>query len=121
MPDQTKDILYSDIFFARQPIFDRGGSIWGYELLYRRSADCRMAQIDDFDLATASVATAGLVCPDTDFNPSKRIFINYTEKLLLNGAPKGLPPGVTVVEVLESVTASSEVIEAIIDLKQEAI
>jgi EAL and modified HD-GYP domain-containing signal transduction protein len=119
MPDQTQDSLYSDIFFARQPIFDRGGSIWGYELLYRKSADCRTAQIDDYDLATACVATAGLVCPDTDYKPSKRIFINYTEKLLLNGAPKGLPPGITVVEVLESVTASPEVIKAIIELKQE--
>lgn len=119
MSDQTQDSLYSDIFFARQPIFDRSGSIWGYELLYRKSADCRTAQIDDYDLATACVATAGLVCPETDFKPSKRIFINYTEKLLLNGAPKGLPPGVTVVEVLESVSASPEVIKAIIELKQE--
>ena len=119
MSNQPPDSLYSDIFFARQPIFDRSGSIWGYELLYRKSADCRTAEIDDYDLATACVATAGLVCPDTDFKPSKRIFINYTEKLLLDGAPRGLPPGVTVVEVLESVTASPEVIKAIIELKQE--
>lgn len=93
MSNQTQDSLYSAVFFDRQPIFDRSGSIWGYELLYRKSADCRTAQIDDYDLATACVATAGLVCPDTKFKPSKRIFINYTEKLLLNGAPKGLPRG----------------------------
>ncbi|OMH39774.1 EAL and HDOD domain-containing protein [Motiliproteus sp. MSK22-1] len=119
MSNKASDSIYSDIFFARQPIFDRAGTVWGYELLYRKSADCREAIIDDYDLATASVATSGLVCPDTDYTPSKRVFINYTEKLLLNGAPKGLPPAITVVEVLETVTASPEVIQAVIDLKQD--
>lgn len=119
MSDDSQENIYSDIYFARQPVFDRAGSVWGYELLYRRSADCQTAVIDDYDLATASVITSGLVCTETDYNPSKRVLINYTEKLLLNGAPRGLPPAITVVEVLEDVTSSPEVIDAIIKLKQD--
>ncbi len=118
MPSSPSDSIYSEFFFARQPVFDRNGAVWGYELLYRKTADCQTAIIDDHDLATASVATGGLLCEETDYTPNRRVLINYSEKMLLNGIPKGLPPAVTVVEVVETVSASEPVINAVIDLKQ---
>ena len=43
-----------DAFIARQPIFDKSMTIYGYELLYRQSADNFFSGIDD-DQATAEL------------------------------------------------------------------
>ena len=50
---------------------------------------------------------------------SKKICVNFTEKLLLDGAPHGLPSTVAVIEILEDVIPSQALIEKLIVYKQE--
>ncbi len=44
----------SDVFVARQPIFDGQLDLWGYELLFRRANE-HVAVIEDNDEATSTV------------------------------------------------------------------
>ena len=111
--------IYDHFFVARQPIFHENGQIWGYELLFRSGPEYQIATISDGDLATFSVATSGFIRSQEDIDQSKKICVNFTEQLLLQGAPRGLPSTVTVIEVLEDVIPSDTVIEKLIAYKQE--
>ena len=110
---------FDPFFVARQPIFDNANKVWGYELLFRSAPGHETAQINDEDLATICVATCGFIKAQEDTDLNKKICINFTENLILQGVPRGLPPTVTVIEVLENIEPSPQIIEAIIKLKQE--
>ena len=111
--------LTEPFFVARQPIFNLAGKVWGYELLFRSNSEQEWIEIEDPELATFAVSTCGFIRTQVDTDQDKKVFINFPEKLILDRAPIGLPPTVTVVEILESVEPSPEVIEAVIALKQE--
>jgi len=115
------NVTDKDEFFyvAKQPILDRELRTYGYELLFRSGLDEKAAVIKDADFATGDVATYGFVRSQEDINQSKRIFINFTESLILEGAPRALPSSVTVIEVLENIASSPEIMEELIKLKQE--
>jgi EAL and modified HD-GYP domain-containing signal transduction protein len=106
-------------FWVNLPIFYQHGEIWGYELLFRSGPNYDTASIKDEDLATFSVATSGFIKSQEDLDQTKKICINFPESLLKQGAPNGLPPAVTVIEVLENVSPSDQLIEALIGYKQE--
>lgn len=110
---------YFYYYLARQPIFDRCGNTYGYELLFRSEAGIDTALIDDGDFATMRMATSGFIKSQELADQSKRIFVNFTERLILEGAPRALPPSVTVVEVLEDTIPLPPVTAEIIRLKQD--
>ncbi len=116
---ENEKLNYDVYYVAKQPIFDRDCKTYGYELLFRSGAEDNVARIENPDLATINVVTCGFVKSQESVQKSKRIFINFTEALILTGAPRALPPTVTVVEVLEDVEPSPEVMEEIVKLKQE--
>ena len=111
--------ILDHFYVARQPIFNNTGEIWGYELLYRSGSDTQAAVITNQDIATLCVATCGFTQSQEYCDQTKKICINFTEKLILQGAPRGLPPSVTVIKVLEDTKPSREIIEILIELKQE--
>lgn len=111
--------IYDQFFVARQPILNEKGRIWGYELLFRSGPEYEMASITDGDHATFSVATSGFIKSQEDLDQNTKMCVNFTEQLLLQGAPQGLPSTVTVIEVLEDVIPSKQVIEKLIVYKQE--
>lgn len=119
MSGVTQESSYEAFCIARQPIIDRNGNTYGYELLFRNGADKTIAIIDDQNAATIAVATCGFLRVQESVDQSKRLFINFTEQLLLNGAPRALPSSVVVIEVLEDIQFSPELFEALIALKQE--
>lgn len=111
--------LYDTFYVARQPILDRDLNTFGYELLYRKGAGHTTAIIEDPEWATVCVATCGFIKSQESLNQSKRIFINFTEQLIIQGAPRAMPPSVTVVEILEDILPSPELLDEIIKLKQD--
>ncbi len=109
-----------DYFYvARQPIFDCDGRTFGYELLFRKNAEGTNAEIDNADLATINVVTCGFIKSQENINQTKRIFINFTENMLLAGAPRALPPTTAVIEILEDIVPSPDVVQELLKLKQE--
>lgn len=119
MNQKTSESIFDHFFVARQPIFLEHGKIWGYELLFRGGPEVNQANIVDADLATFIVSTCGFIRTQEDLDQSKKVCINFTERALFDGAPRGLPPTVTVIEVLENIQPSERLIEALIGYKQE--
>lgn len=73
-----------DIFVARQPVFDRNLSVYGYELLFRANTEENQAVILGGDEASAHVMMSafgdmGL----SDVVGDALAFVNFTEGLLL--------------------------------------
>jgi EAL and modified HD-GYP domain-containing signal transduction protein len=106
-------------FIARQPIFDRHGKVYAYELLFRSGLhnyfDC-----DDQDHAAASViANSSLLFGLTEMTSNSKAFINCTRKVLLENYMSVLPKELAVVEILEHVEPDAEIVEACRRLKDQ--
>jgi c-di-GMP-related signal transduction protein len=100
-----------DVFVARQPIFDRRGEVVAYELLYRSGLRNALPEGMDLDLASAKVICDALSVFGYDVLLDKRPgYVNASEKVLLEGWYRVLPPGNTVVEVLETVRPTQEIV-----------
>lgn len=112
--------IYTNTFFARQPIFNARKSVWGYELFYRGSSEATVASFNDKDVATLTViANALMNMTKKGDDPGKKVLIHFTRESILREIPLALPPETTVVEVDESFGSDPKVLEALIKLKKE--
>lgn len=104
-------------FVARQPIFNRKNDVVAYELLFRSGHEDNYDGIDG-DKATMNVISNSFYSSDlkTIIN-DKRVFINFTEKLIKEELATILPPKRVIVEILENVEPNSEIIAACKNLK----
>ena len=108
-----------DIFVARQPIFDRNKEVAAYELLFRESMENYMSKDVDGDQATTSVLSRSFMNLGLEsVSSGKKVFINFTENLLLKQIPSIFPADKTVVEILEDVKPSKDIIDAVLKLKE---
>lgn len=117
--DKNTQKIYEHFYVARQPIFDRSGGQFGFELLFRSDLDMDRAVITDQDFATICVATSGFIDSQDIIGHPLKVCINFTERLLLEGAPRALPASVTVIEILEHVSPSPRILTEINTLKSE--
>lgn len=105
---------------ARQPIFDRELRIFGFELLFRSSPFENFFRFPDADRAVESLIHDSLHVFGLDrLSAGRWAFVNLTEKPLLRGIARQLPKERVVVEILETVRATKEVIAACRSLKEE--
>lgn len=105
---------------ARQPIFDRDASVWGYELLFRRPPDTTQFPSDvDSSIATSSVISDGFSIVQPVLLPDQKVLINFTAELLLEQIPSVLPAAQCGVEILETVRPSKDVIRYLLELKRD--
>jgi len=109
---------HEDVFVARQPIFDRKQHVWGYELLFRASAQAQTAQMADSDMATTQVIADGFVLAHSGMDPGQRVLINFPENLLLQDAAFALPKDICIIEILENVEPRPDVLDALGRLKR---
>lgn len=101
-----------EIFIARQPIYDRNQSVYGYELLYR-NGNIHNSADKNGDRETLDVLVNSFFNFDIEeLTYRKFCFINFTEKLLISGIPANFPPQQLVIEVLETISPSDEVVKA---------
>jgi c-di-GMP-related signal transduction protein len=101
-----------DLFIARQPIFDEQWNVVAYEVLYRSGFTDVYDGTDDRN-STAKVINAVFYSHDSErIVNGKRAFINFPQSLLIDGGPTILPPESTVIEILESVEPTPEIIRA---------
>lgn len=108
-----------DAYVARQPIFDRRKKIFGYELLFR-DATARFDPNVHGDIATSTVLGNSFFNIGMDnLIGDKKSFINFTQNLLLRKTPLLLPRKETVVEILESVEPTPELVEACRELSRK--
>jgi c-di-GMP phosphodiesterase len=102
-----------DIFVARQPIFDAKRNVVAYELLYRSDGVTSSAQGDNPQAMSSSVLVDGVIGLGLEaLTDGHLAYINLSEEMLLTGAAELLDPSSVVIEILESVPPTPEIIEA---------
>ena len=109
MPDN--DLL--DVFLGRQPILDRNQQLFAYELLFRSGSavDANFASFVDGNQATATVISNAF----TEFSMADALgpyqgFIKVDHGLLFSDLIYALPPHCVVLEIIETVTATPEML-----------
>jgi EAL and modified HD-GYP domain-containing signal transduction protein len=108
----------SDVFVARQPIFDRGLQVVGYELLFRDGPADR-AVITSADGATAAVVlNAFTEIGLQQIVGTKTAWVNVSREFVLGGFAGSLPPGLVLLEILEDQLIDDRLISAISELKR---
>ena len=106
------------LYVARQPIFDRRGRVYGYELLYRAGQDDQSFSGAPVQ-ATARILSEGIAGLNLDvLCHGRRAFLNMPLDVLLLDAANGLPANQAVLEILEDVPVTPEVIAVCRSLRQ---
>ena len=106
-----------DIFLARQAIFDSNNKSVAYELLFRNSKENKFDFSVDADTATMKLISNCMSLGLGQLTNDKRAFINFTNGLIKNGYPSVLPKECIVVEILESVKPTKEILFELNKLK----
>jgi c-di-GMP phosphodiesterase len=107
-----------EVWVARQPIYDASMAVAAYELLYRASPSSRKAQIGDPSGATLEVITGAALEIGLDrLAGGLPVHINFPQELLVKLPDLPLQAGHVVIEVLEDVRASPQVLQGIRTLR----
>lgn len=102
---------------ARQPIYDGNTEVAAYELLFRRGADGFAGDVNLADSATAltnALVELGL----EQLVGARPAFVNIPVELLLSDCLLVLPSDRVVIELLETIEPTLEVIQAVKKLKE---
>jgi len=109
----------SQIFIARQPIYDRDMGVHAYELLFRAN-DSEHAEFTDGEQATSQLLINALLEIGLPRLVGRHpAFVNLTERFIVEGLPNAMKPEQVVLEVLEDVLPGPELLAALQRLKQE--
>lgn len=108
-----------DIFIARQGIYDCEEKVVAYELLYRNSTiNSFNSEIED-ELATYQVIENINSFGIDNLTNNKIGFVNFPEKLINKNIATLLPKDKVVIEILENVNPTEEVIKNLNNLKKQ--
>jgi c-di-GMP-related signal transduction protein len=98
-------------FVARQTILTADEKVFGYELLFRDGVENFFRHVDADAASRSTLNTSTLVGLDV-LCDGHRAFLNCTRDVLLKDYIMLLPPGQTVIEILETVPADDLVVAA---------
>ncbi len=107
-----------DVFMARQPIYDVTMQVHAYELLFRRGDTAGAGEVglaDSASILTNAVVELGL----EHLVGNRQAFVNIPYELLMSDCIQLLPPDRVVIELLETIEPTPEVIKAVIRLKEQ--
>jgi len=100
-------------FIARQAILDRSKNTFAYELLYRNSFE-NFYSCTDEEQATSQIIFQNHIFGDlANICSQKKAFLNLDEKSILAKVPLLLDKKTVVVELLETINVTPEVIKAV--------
>lgn len=107
-----------EAFVGRQPIFTRNQEIFAYELLYRNNQTNLYPGIDGDKATIDVIINSYLNIGMKELSNGKPCFINFTEKLLHLKIPTFFHPSEIVVEILESIEITKELVDICKELKR---
>jgi c-di-GMP-related signal transduction protein len=102
-------------YLARQPIMDLRGNVHGYELLFRAGPE--MAFRGNGDIATRTMLDNTVIFGLEKLTGGLPAFVNCTRESLTEELVNVLPPSMTVLEILETLEPTPELIAACRKLK----
>lgn len=110
--------MSSNAYIARQPIVDVKHHLFAYELLFRHSATALSARIDtDVDAGISVIANTLMNMGTEWLLKGKLAFVNMETSMLMSSFSTLLPAEKVVIEVLETVQATPEVLDRLDELK----
>jgi len=101
------------VFIGRQPILDRHGKLYAYELLHRGSDTPASADHDGDRMSSDVLLNALLEVSGRKINASHPVFINVTRNVLLHGGLDSLPSERVGLEVLETASVDQRLLDRI--------
>ncbi len=111
MPTETVHAHRARAAVGRQPIVDRTGAVYGYEVLHRPTGSLPVPS--DGDRKTAEVLLNTLTLGLEALVGDKAVFVNADRAVLTGELAVALPPRRTVIEVLETVELDTEVVDGV--------
>jgi EAL and modified HD-GYP domain-containing signal transduction protein len=110
-----------DIFIARQPIFDTRQNVYGYELLYRQGAQTNVfnSAVDADEASSKVMVDSFLDIGIHKITDGKKAFVNFTKNLIINESATLFPKDTLVVEVLETIRPTPEIVDKCKSLKNK--
>jgi c-di-GMP-related signal transduction protein len=104
-------------YVARQAILDSNRTLRAYELLFRDSFENRCPE-EDPNVASKKTMDTAVLYGLNALSDGYEIFLNCTDDLVVEGLPTLFPPEKTVVEILETAEATTELVGACASLKR---
>lgn len=108
-----------DVHIARQPIFDIHKKLFAYELLFRQTLGLGLGEVSGDRATTSLLSTTFLTEGIEKISGNKPCFVNFTKNLLTREIPASFPKNKIIVEILEDVPPTIEVLEACRALSQQ--
>jgi len=105
------------MFIARQPIFNAQLEVFGYELLFRLNSQSTQFGGVSSQGATAMVITGLFESGLENLIEDKIAFINFDEIFIHSEAVELIKPDRMIVEMLENIEVSVNLIERLVDIK----
>jgi EAL and modified HD-GYP domain-containing signal transduction protein len=104
-------------YIARQPIFNKDKETIGYELLFRDGEANAFPKIDADEATSKLIMQHHLLMGVEKVTSNKLAFINFSEETLLHHFPTSIKPESMVIEVLETVPPTPELLATLKFLK----
>lgn len=105
-------------YVARQAIFDRDKNAVAYELLFRDGKQNCFPDIKPDEATSKIIANNHLTLGIEEITDNKTAYINFHEDTLLWRFPTSLDPTLVVIEVVETVEISNELVRACRHIKE---
>ncbi|MCU6497489.1 EAL domain-containing protein [Rugamonas sp. A1-17] len=117
-PSTMPSKLADNFFLARQPILNRGQRLVAYELLFRDARTRNEAGVTDDAEATATVIAHASELGMEHVVGDQMAFVNVDAIGLMSDFIRFLPNDKVILEILETVKATPEILDRIRELKQ---
>ena len=100
-----------NVYIARQPIFDTNNNCIGYELLFRSNFENMYTGKNGYESTLEVINNTFFTIGLHNVIAGKKAFINLNESLLQADFITALPAKYVVIEILETVEPTKEVLE----------
>lgn len=110
--DESVSVVRRDVFVARQPVLNLDGSMFAYELLFRDGVASSFPGGDGHNATSAVLLNAFVETGLPRLSGEHRVLINFNDASLIDGLPTLFPKDKLIVEILEDVTPSDEIVSA---------
>ena len=108
-----------DVYIARQPIFNRHKKVYAYELLFRETLGAKLGQVSGERATTSVLSSAFLTEGIEKISGSRPCFVNFTQWLLGRNIAEVFPSNKIIIEILEDVEPTNEVMTACRSLSEK--
>ena len=117
MPHRTRMPQNTDVFVARQPIFDQKQRVFAYQLLFRSGPEAFFTPGRP-DLQTSQVISNGMFIGLATLTDNKPAFVSFGREALVGDLAFALPHREAVIEIIDGVEATEDVLAACRRLKK---